>query len=162
MWIDTRQECIPVGCVSHAHWPYCLVLCFPGERGVVDQIWPGGGWWVTRSDQGVMTPPSPHQTRHLPPSDHVTYPMMHLMSPPPPPLDRVSDTRMWKHNIRSLRYEGGKNEFIRNLVSLTWLQNDPNIDVFRIRFGLVLFTCKQNKLTNKNKSKVERQRLYRN
>ena len=24
--------------------------------------------------------------------DHVTYPMMHFMSPPPPPVDRVSDT----------------------------------------------------------------------
>ena len=47
------------------------------------------------------------------------------------------------------------NEIIRNLVLLTWLQNNPDIYVFRIRFGLVLFTCKQNKLTNKNKSKVE-------
>ena len=26
-----------------------------------------------------------------------------------PPVDRVSDTRLWKHNLRSLRYAGGNN-----------------------------------------------------
>ena len=66
---------------------YSLGLCLPGG-GLGGHL---GGCGVVTSSQ----------------SDHVTYPLMHFMSPPY--LDRVSDTRLWKHNLRSLRYAGGNN-----------------------------------------------------
>ena len=38
------QECIPVGCVPTAHWPYSLVVCLPwGGCGWL-QVGGGGGW----------------------------------------------------------------------------------------------------------------------
>ena len=50
---------------------------------------------VTSDPGGVVdSPPPPQRQDHLPllwtgplpaPSDHMTYPMMHLVSPPPPP-----------------------------------------------------------------------------
>ena len=81
-----KQECIPVGCVPPAHWPYCLFsasqgVVWPGlTRGWCDQVWPGG--WPGLTGGGGW--PLPIRPGTYSPSDHVTYPMMHLMSPPPP------------------------------------------------------------------------------
>ena len=60
-----KPECIPVGCVPPAHWPYFLVLCLPVAGG-----WscPGGGVDIS----------SPYQDLHPWPG------------PPPPPLTRTS------------------------------------------------------------------------
>ena len=61
----------------------------------------GGGWL-----QAPTPPPRPPSDQTPTPRDHVTYPMMHLMShlpSPPPPLDRMSDTHLWKHNFHPLR-----------------------------------------------------------
>ena len=79
------QECIPVGCLPLAHWPYCLVLFFWGAGGGVtrsDEVWPG----LTRDvdqvwlgEDGVIRG---CVTRSDQEDEHVTYPMMHLMSPP--------------------------------------------------------------------------------
>ena len=53
----------------------------------------------------VETPPP--RTGPSPP-DHLTYPMMHFMSHLTP-MNRMSDTRLWKRNLNSLRYAGGNN-----------------------------------------------------
>ena len=110
-----------------------VVVTSVGE-GVVTSV---GGW----PQLGMVTSVGgsrhlPHHTRHLPlphPSeqaptsspirigtyscDHVTYHMMHLVLPPPPPLDRVSDTHLWKHNLCLLRYTGSKKRHTRNRYS---------------------------------------------
>ena len=39
--------------------------------------------------------------------------------PTPPELNRMNDTRLWKHNLRSLRYSGGNKEL------LNWLDTLP-------------------------------------
>ena len=111
-----QQECIPVGCVPPAHWPYCLVCFLRGWPGL------GGGGQVTRSDQGGGGHPQPHLGHH----PHPTSPPPHLghhphlrhphqtMSPIPwciscHPPQNWTDRCLWKHNLRSLRYAGGKN-----------------------------------------------------
>ena len=63
-----------------------------GVQGGRCLVWWGDGGDRGDGDQGVTS--LPQQTRHLPPSGHVTYPMMHFMCPPHPPapqLDRMTD-----------------------------------------------------------------------
>ena len=60
----------------------CVCVCVCVCEGGGDQVWPGGG-------------------------DHVTYPMMHLMSP-----QSWTDRCLWKHNLRSLPCAGGKKFFV--------------------------------------------------
>ena len=80
--VKHQQECIPVACVpptrsnllgvTRSDWGGGWLPCL--TRGGDDQVWPGDG------------------------GDHVTYPTMHLVPPPPPKLNRL-----WKPNLRSLR-----------------------------------------------------------
>ena len=86
-------------------WPF-----LPGVGG-----WGGGGpvkgrGWMSPPPWTGPPPPQPDhpQGQTTSPCDHVTYPMMHLVSSPPPDLDRVSGTCLWKHNLCLLHYVGSK------------------------------------------------------
>ena len=91
LWPGLGGEGVPVtwcrgggGVVSWSQEGGREVLC-PGPRrgeGRREVLWPGPRW-----EGGVMT-----------------FGIAHL-----PPLNRMSDTGLWKHNLHSLRYVGGKN-----------------------------------------------------
>ena len=60
LWMYNKQECIPVGCVPAAHWPYAGV-CFPGGGlpGPGGSLVPGGSAWsggVSALSRGVACP----------------------------------------------------------------------------------------------------------
>ena len=113
--------------------PVCggMVLPWGGGGPVLGEVvlsWAGGDLVGEGSDlvggwgQEMSPPPGPN---HLP-HDHLIYCMMHLVSPPPSPyLDRVSDTRLWKHNLHSLCYAGG-NESSAKFTFKTHYSNGTN------------------------------------
>ena len=93
--------------------PLTLARGGGGGRGVVQ----GGGRWCLGmrcclGGGGCCCPLLP-SSRTTPPPDHVTYPMMNLVSHLPPVQWQI-DKHLWKHHIRSLHYAGGNNrlEFI--------------------------------------------------
>ena len=74
-FLKCKQECIPVGCVPAAHWPYSGV-CFPGGWGCLlpggsaprGGSSPGGGGCSQRGGRGWWWwYPSMHWGRHPPP-----------------------------------------------------------------------------------------------
>ena len=88
--IEKKQECIPVGCVPPAHWPYLVVSA-------------GGACFATHTPCHARALPCPPAT-HTSPCH--TCPCAVHASPcyacppaknPHSPLDRILDTRLWKH-----------------------------------------------------------------
>ena len=85
---NLQQVCIPIGCVPPAHWP-CSLL----GGGVDVLIWSWGGGWICYSGPGGCPGGGglwgcwPGLTEGG--ADHVTYLMMHLMSPPPPEVGQT-------------------------------------------------------------------------
>ena len=88
-----RLRIVPGGrCCPRGGGGYCDLVA--GGREV---LWPGpggGGGEVLSRDLWCCTP-------HLPP------PPPNTPDPPPSPLNRMSEPRLWKHNLRSLRYADG-------------------------------------------------------
>ena len=126
------QVCMPVGSVPPAHWPYSLgvVVVGWGGRGVVVVVMGGGGGggggkWCCGGDQvlwGIYPPLTRPSTPPPPPTKS-----------PPSQVDRICDTRPWKHNLRSLRCAGGNNattfqHFYQQqiMMALLHFRNTPN------------------------------------
>ena len=98
------QECIPVGCVPPAHWPHLVVrgvvcmleggmharggVCMPGEaHSCPEAVCMPRGWGVHtrwRACWGVGAVWDTH-----------------------PPMDRILDTRLWKHYLPTTAVAGG-------------------------------------------------------
>ena len=120
---------------------YCPPVHIPrmlggGGRSMTSPSWGGGGWVSCPGGEVVVLsrgwcPPPPVTMwpipwsiwcRLPPPPPSVTmrpipwYIGCHL---PPPELNRISDTSLWKHNHRSLRYTGGKN--YRIYFNIVWI-----------------------------------------
>ena len=84
MILSAIQECIPVGCVPAAHWPYAGAcswrgdVCFQGGSALGGYVSALGGvcsggsaWWDVCSQGGVWYS-SMHWGRHPPPVDRIT------------------------------------------------------------------------------------------
>ena len=106
---DPEQECIPVGCVRAARWPYAAVCfrgggawsrgggwCVPGPGGGVCLV-PGGGGvcsgGVCLVPGGVCLVPERGGAWSGGVSQHA------LRQTPSPPVDRILDTRLWKYYL---------------------------------------------------------------
>ena len=77
-WIKHGQECIPVGCVPAARWPYAAVCLWGGC--LLLGVAPGGsalGGCLLQRD-GVS---------------------QHALRQTPPPVDRILGTRLWKYYL---------------------------------------------------------------
>ena len=89
------------------------VVLVLGCLGVGGAVLGGGAaqWWevLSRGRCNLQDRTTSPQDRTTSP-DHVTYPIMHLMSHFLPPQMSQNDKRLWKHNLRSLRYAGGKKD----------------------------------------------------
>ena len=82
----------------------CLIMYLGGVCLPMGSALPGG---QTPPPPGRQTPPPHPSGRQTPQYDHVASDA--FWEEGRPPVDRVSDTRLWKHNLCSLRYPGGKN-----------------------------------------------------
>ena len=92
--------------------PYCPYVGCGGGGSMTIPSWGGGGPIQGKvNDLSFLGEWSCSGARdiHLP-RDHVTYPMMHLVSSPPSWTDRC----LWKHNLRSLRYAAGNKVYARS------------------------------------------------
>ena len=91
-----KQECIPVGCVPPAHWPYLIIS-------YACSLQPRMPPTITHAPRNHACPPqpctpphnhaSPHTTMHAPPHNHACLPQPRM---PPhnhacPPVDRITD-----------------------------------------------------------------------
>ena len=82
-------ECIPVGCIPPAHWPHLVV-----SEGCA---------------QGACMP-----GRHLCPRGHACVGSMHAQGAC---VDRIPDTRLWKHYLPATTVVGGNYDSKTNMVS---------------------------------------------
>ena len=85
-----KQECIPVGCVPPAHWPYAVAVV--SARGVRGMHAPMPHMPPTTHAPLPCTPPVTHAPRHTP---HHARPPCHAC----PPVDRILDTLFWKYYL---------------------------------------------------------------
>ena len=105
------------GVVTWSRGERCCYLVLGGKGGVVtcsqggeEVLSPGPGGRCCHLVPGrEVLSPGPGGREVLSPGpggegDVMTFGVTHL-----PPWNRMSDTRLWKHNLRSLRYAGGKN-----------------------------------------------------
>ena len=116
-----QQDWIPEWCLPPAHWPYFHYGGWSCSGREVLSWGIGavlGGGAVLEGGGGRYLP-----QQHLPPgqypNDHVTYPMMHLMSHLIPLS--WTDRSLWKHNLRSLRYASGNYSNNSNFLNRTEL-----------------------------------------
>ena len=88
-----KQECIPVGCVPAAHWPYAGVCFFPGGGGVCSG---GGVGWVSAPGGGVC-----YLGGSGPGVGGGGWGCIPACTEAdtPPPVDRILDTRFWKYYL---------------------------------------------------------------
>ena len=108
---DCIQECIPVGCVPAAHWPYTGV-CFPGGGGGVCS---GGvcsegcllGEGVSAPRGGVSAPKGEGVCSGGVCSGGVWYPSMHWGRHPPP--CEQNDRQVQKYYVGHNFVAAGKN-----------------------------------------------------
>ena len=97
-------------------WPSENCVENPGNLGVGvgvrspdEQFWTGLQWSTpdVTSGGGVFGP-----------LVWVTYPMMHLMLPTPPPW---TDGRLWKHYLPEISFVGGNNIFLFPVLKCKWI-----------------------------------------
>ena len=113
-----KQQCIPVGCILPAYWPYPIVSHVfggglpnhPGCRPSLEAD-PPGCRPSFRQTLWIQTPggrsPSPDEDNpggrpslDADPSSHVTIDACWEANPlPRPPMDRRNDTRLWKYYL---------------------------------------------------------------
>ena len=103
-----QQECIPVGCVPPAHWPYAVAVVSVLPRMPTTRLPP-------------CTPPTMHAPQpHMPPR-----PCMAPACVPPTthaPLDRITNT--WKYNLAPTSLRAVKIQSCRQVRMDPW--SDPS------------------------------------
>ena len=75
-----KQECIPVGCILPAHWPYLRVCSAPGGAYLLPRGVPAWSWGVSAWSRGCL--PGPRGGACLVPGG-LWYPNMHWGTPHP-------------------------------------------------------------------------------
>ena len=145
------QECIPVGCVPAAHWPYAAVLFLAGGgvclvRGGV-LLGPGGG--DLAGPGGVLLGPGGFSLVPggvllgpgggcLVGGGWVGIPACTEADTLPPPVDRILDTRLWKYYLGPTSLRPVKimrlvmvNEYLPCVFFLKEFTSDTNLqDIF--------------------------------
>ena len=130
-----EQECIPVGCVPPAHWPYLVVSAThatPATHTPLPHMPPSA----------MHAPPATHAPHHahplpchacppqctppchaqppfhtcppaMPAPCHVCPPAMHAPLPhmPPHPVDRILETHFWKYYLALISLQAVMKEF---------------------------------------------------